>query len=180
MRYQPSFQTERLRLRPFVADDAVTLVELAGSPEIAATTISIPQPYTTTAAKTWIAGLPHLYQTGSAVHFSICLLESKQMVGSLALRDIDRKNANAELEFWIGQPWQRQGYASEALREALLFAFRKLELHRIYAYHFTEDQISVHFLKNHGFQLEGILRGAVHKTAGYQDIALSSILAGDR
>ena len=39
MRYQPSLQTERLRLRPFIADDAEMLVKLAGTREIADTTI---------------------------------------------------------------------------------------------------------------------------------------------
>ena len=177
MRYQPSLQTERLRLRPLVAEDAETLVRLAGTPEIAATAISIPHQYSTTAAKTWIAGLPHLYRTGFAVNFAIVKIESKQMIGSLTLRDINRKNANAELEFWIGQPWQRQGYASEALREALKFAFERLELHRIYAYHFSDDQASAQFLIKHGFHLEGTLRDAVRKTSNFQDVSLSAIIA---
>jgi RimJ/RimL family protein N-acetyltransferase len=177
MRYQPSLQTERLRLRPFVADDADTLVQLADTPEIAATTLSIPHPYSMIAAKNWIVGLPHLYRTGSAIHYAICLLESKQMIGAIALREIDRKNGNAELEFWLGQAWRKQGYASEALQQALDFAFRRLKLHRIYAFHFTEDLVSAKFLKKHGFALEGVLREAVRKTTNYQDLSLSGLLA---
>lgn len=177
MRYQPSLQTARLRLRPFVADDAETLSQLAGIPEITATTISIPDPYSTTAAKTWIAGLPHLYRTGSAVHFAASLLESKQLIGSFALREINPKHASAELEFWIGQPWQQQGHASEALRKVLEFAFNQLALHRIYVYHIAGDQASTRCLAKQGFQQEGILRDAVRKTAGYQDVVLSAILA---
>ncbi len=177
MRYQPSLQTQRLRLRPFVADDAPAVAQLAGTPEIAAATISIPHPYSMTAAKTWIAGLPHLYRTGQAVHFAISLLEPKQLIGSFALRNIDVKNANAEMEIWIGQSWQRQGYGTEALHEILKFVFHQLELHRIYAYHMHGDQPSGQFLLKQNFKQEGVLRDAILKGKTYQDIVLSAILA---
>ncbi len=177
MRYQPSLQTQRLRLRPFVADDAENLAKMAGTPEIYSATISIPHPYSITAAKTWIAGLPHLYRTGSAVHFAISLLESKQLIGAIALREIDNKNATAELELWVGQPWQRQGYASEALPEVIKFSFNQLELHRIYTYHIAGQQPPALFLEKNGFVQEGILRDAVQKGGTYQDVALSAILA---
>ncbi len=176
MRYQPSLQTKNLRLRPFVADDAEAVSQLAGVPEIAATTISIPHPYSITAAKTWIAGLPHLYRTGQAVHFAVNLLETKQLIGSFALRKIDRKHANAELEFWIGTPWQRQGYGTEALAEIIKFVFNQLELHRIYAYHISGDQPSSQFLAKQGFRQEGVLHDAIRKGKQFQDIALSAIL----
>ena len=55
-RHHPSLLTERLRLRPFLADDAVTVQRLAGAREIADTAISIPHPYSLQAAKAWIAG----------------------------------------------------------------------------------------------------------------------------
>ena len=177
MRYQPSLQTERLRLRPFVADDADLLVQLAGTAAMAATAIAIPHPYTLTAAKSWIVGLSHRYRTGSAVHFAISLLESKQLIGAIALNEINRDNANAELDVWIGQPWQRQGYASEALQLVLDFAFKQMDLHRIYSYHFSEDLRSAKFLLKHGFAQEGVLRQAVKKMATYQDVSLSAILA---
>ncbi len=177
MRYQPSLQTERLRLRPFVSDDAETIARLVGASDIAATTISIPHSYSLSAAKTWIASLPHLYRTGSAVHFAVCLLESKELIGSFALREINVKYANAELEFWIGHDWQRQGYALEALQEIVQFAFSQLELHRIYACYLATDQVSAQFLTKQGFVQEGILRDAVLGEGGYQDVAMAAVIA---
>ncbi len=177
MRYQPSLQTARLRLRPFVADDASIVSQLAGTPDIALRTISIPLPYSLTAAKTWIAGLPHLYRTGAAVHFALSLLETKELIGSIALRQIDEKNANAELEIWIGIPWQRRGYGSEALQEVLNFAFDKLNLHRIYSYHVAGLEDSSGFMQKLGFFQEGVLRDALRKEGRFLDIALSARLA---
>ena len=177
MRYQPSLQTARLRLRPFVADDASTVSQLAGTREIALRTTSIPLPYSLTAAKTWIAGLPHLYRTGAAVHFALSLLETKELIGSITLRRIDEKNGNAELEIWVGVPWQRQGYGSEALQEVLKFAYEKLNLHRLYSYHVANLQASDAFMQKLGFVQEGVLRDALCKEGEFLDISLSARLA---
>ena len=177
MRYQPSLQTQRLRLRPFVADDAETVSQLAGTAEVANAIISIPHPYSITAAKTWIAGLPHLYRTGQAVHFALSLLDSKQLIGAFCLRNIHVRHASAELEFWIGAAWQRQGYATEAMQAVLTFGFEELDLHRIAAFHITGHQPSAAFLAKQGFSHEGVLRDAVRKNGRFQDVSLAAILA---
>lgn len=51
LRFQPSLRTTRFLLRPFLAEDAPDLQELAGAREIADTTISIPHPYSLAFAK---------------------------------------------------------------------------------------------------------------------------------
>ena len=177
MRYQPSLQTTRLRLRPFVADDAPTIAQLAGTSEIAVSTISVPHPYSVTAAKTWVAGLPHLYRTGAAIHFALSLRDSKQLIGSIAIRKIDEKNSNAELDLWIGQPWQRQGFATESMQAVLNFAFVQLSLHRLYSYHIAGQIGPETFLKKLGFHQEGKLQDALRKSGKFQDIAISAILS---
>lgn len=179
MRYQPSLNTERLRLRPFVADDATTVSNMAGTREIAAATTSIPHPYSLTAAKTWIAGIPHLYRSGSAVHFAACLNESKQLIGCFALKNIEMNNSHAELECWIGVQWQRQGFATEAVREVLDFGFKQLKLHRIYSYQLSHEKKSAQLLNKLGLQQEGLMRQSIYKWGKYEDLALFAILAED-
>jgi len=179
MRYQPSLRTERLQLRPFVADDAPTVASLAGTEEMAAATTSIPHPYSLTAAKTWITSLPHLYRTGQAIHFAASSIETKELIGCFALKNIDSSNAHAEFECWIGDPSQGQGYATEAAREVLNFGFQKLKLHRIYSFHMTGEPKSSGFLNKLGLQHEGIIRQSIRKMDDYKDLALSAILAAD-
>ena len=48
-------KTERLILRPLVAEDAPSVARLAGRREIADTTLSIPHPYSEQQAREWIA-----------------------------------------------------------------------------------------------------------------------------
>ncbi len=179
MRYQPSLQTPRLRLRPFVADDAATVSKLAGTEAMASVTTSIPHPYSLTAAKTWIASLPHLYRSDSAVHFALCVIETKELIGCIAVKNIDKQNGHAELELWIGEPWQRQGFATEAASEVIAFGFQQLKLNRIYSYHLAEEPKSAGLLNKLNMRQEGILRQSIYKCSKYQDLALSAILRDD-
>jgi len=179
LRHQPSLQTERLRLRPFVAEDAEVLHALASEREIADTTQSIPHPYSLTAVKSWIVNLPRYFEMRSAVHFAASLRDSRELVGCVLLRDLDRVNAAAEIEFWIGKSWWGQGYASEATREVVRFGFSELSLHRITARILARDEKSAHVLDNLAMQFEGILRQGLYKWGTFEDVRLYSLLKSD-
>ena len=176
LRYQPSFQSERLRMRPFIADDAPALQKLADVREIADTTITIPHPYSLAAAKTWIASLPHLFRAGTAVHFAMELKETGELVGASALRDIDKEHSQAELGFWVGKPWWGQGIATEVAHATLRFGFRELSLNRIYAYAMVRNASSEKIFHKLGMRQEGLLRQGVRKWGLFEDVVLYAIL----
>ena len=86
LRYQPSLKTERLKLRPFIADDADDVQRLAGAREIADSTTSIPHPYSIGAARTWIAGLP---QTATIITVGQGFVTPGTMVTAIPESDVD-------------------------------------------------------------------------------------------
>ncbi|HEY9637262.1 MAG TPA: GNAT family N-acetyltransferase [Coleofasciculaceae cyanobacterium] len=53
---QPTLLTKRLLFRPFTLDDVPSVERLAGTREIAESTISIPHPYESDYAEQWIVG----------------------------------------------------------------------------------------------------------------------------
>jgi RimJ/RimL family protein N-acetyltransferase len=179
LRRQPSLRTERLRLRPFVAEDAEAIHRLAGVRDLADTAISIPHPYSLAAAKSWIAGLPHLFRTGTAVHFALAVEGSTELIGSIALEAIDSQNAHAELTFWVGAAWRRAGYATEAAGEIVRFGFSQLSLNCIYAHHLVRDPESGHVLRKLGMKQEGVLRQRVRKWGIFEDLVLYAMLRED-
>ena len=124
-------ETERLRLRPYIAADAEALQRLAGAREIADTTISIPYPFSVEAARSWIASRTRVFGSDGSVHFAVDLRGSREFIGSCELRDIDTEHSQAEFSFWIGHPWWGRGYASEAAAAVLRHGFRELQLNRI-------------------------------------------------
>ncbi len=179
LRHPPSLRTERLRLRPFIAEDADAIHQLAGVRELADTAISIPHPFSLAAAKSWIAGLPHFFRTGTAVQFALALKSSTELIGSVALEAIDSQNAQAELTFWVGAPWRGVGYATEAAGETIRFGFSQLSLNCIYAHHLARDPKSGHVLRKLGMKQEGVLRQRVRKWGVFEDLVLYAILRED-
>jgi ribosomal-protein-alanine N-acetyltransferase len=179
LRYQPSLQTDRLRLRPFVADDAEALWQIAAAREVADTAVSIPHPYSLATARTWIAGLPHLFRTNTAIHFALELRRSGELIGSGSLCDIDSDHARAELGFWIGLPWWGQGYATEAASAIIGFGFEKLSLNRIHAQHMVRNPASGNVLRKLGMKLEGVLQQGIRRWNDFEDVALYAILRED-
>ncbi|HTS52534.1 MAG TPA: GNAT family N-acetyltransferase [Burkholderiales bacterium] len=175
----PIIRTARLVLRPFAPDDAAALSELAGAFEIADTTISIPHPYPLQVAVDWISGRGREPHGGGAVSFAIDEAVSGRLAGCVELRDIDAEHAQAELGFWIGKPFWRRGYASEAGKAVVRFAFESLGLNRIYAFHMARNPASGRVLLNLGLQREGVLRQRVRKWGRFEDVVSYAVLRSD-
>lgn len=173
---EPTLETERLLLRPFAPGDAPVVVRLAGARAIADTTISIPHPYEIPQADAWIAQLPEEFRRGAGVHCAIALKASGELIGAIGLRGIDTEHSQAELGFWIGAPWWNQGYASEAARRLIGYAFAEMGLNRIYAHHMVRNPASGRVLRKAGMREEGLLRQRVRKWGVFEDVVLVAAL----
>jgi RimJ/RimL family protein N-acetyltransferase len=176
VRVHPRSETERLRLRPFVADDAERLSELASAREIADTMISLPHPLSVASARSSIAAHAADFQAGRAVHFAIEHRGAPGLIGAVELRDIDREHSQAELSFWITVAQWGCGYAAEAAGAAVHYGFDELELNRIYAHHMVRNPASGEVLRKIGMKLEGVLRERVRKWGVFEDVAIHAIL----
>ena len=179
VRAHPRLETERLRLRPFVADDAFRFSDLAGAREVADTTISLPHPFSVSAARTRIAANASGYQSGRSVHFAIERKGASDLIGGIELREIDREHAQAELGLWIGPEIWGQGYAGEAAWATVRFGFDSLDLNRIYAYHMLRNPSAGAVLRKTGMKQEGVLRERVRKWGVFEDVALYAVLRSD-
>ncbi len=179
MNPQPTLETPRLRLRPFMPADAPRLRELAGAREIADTTISIPHSYPEGLAERWIAQQAAEFAAGRTVAFAVQFKPDPALIGGIGLRDIDREHLQAELGMWIGVPWWGRGYALEATRALVDYGFGQLGLNRIHAHHLTRNPASGRVLTKAGFQREGLLRQRVRKWGVFEDVVLLALLRQD-
>lgn len=161
-------------------DDVNALVELAGDPAIADTTISVPHPLDERAAREWLAALTQAMGLGSAEHFAIREAAGRPLIGMVSLRGIDREHDEVELSFWIGRPFWGRGYATEAAAAAVDRAFDDLGLNRIVAHHMVRNPASGRVLAGLGFRQEGLLRERVKKWGVYEDVVLMALLRRDR
>ena len=61
----------------------------------------------------------------------------------------------AELAYWLGRNYQRQGIMTEAGRRVLEFAFDDLKLHKLFVSHFSDNLASENLIKRLGFRYVG-------------------------
>lgn len=172
---QPTLTTERLILRPFVADDAFDVERLAGLREIADTTLNIPHPYPHGGAAEWIRLHAPAWIDGTSATFAIVGKKTGALVGAISLM-IKREHRRAELGYWIALDCWNRGYATEASRRLLDFGFEVLGLHRIEARHFVRNPASGRVMQKLGMQHEGIERDWVIKWDRFESLAICSIL----
>lgn len=165
-------------LRPFTLDDAPDVAELAGHPEVAATTLHIPHPYELSAAESWIRMHHTWWNTGELANFAVALRESGALVGAIGLVP-NARHANAEMGYWVGRPYWGRGYATEAAREVVGFGFRELGLHRVHAHHFSRNPASGKVLLKAGMRHEGRLREHVRKGDAFEDVETYGILRSE-
>jgi RimJ/RimL family protein N-acetyltransferase len=169
-------RTARLLLRPIETGDVIALVRLAGAREIAATTLSIPHPYTENDARTFLAKSRDDFSAGRSVSFAIAELPGRDLCGSVGL-NISGVHKRAELGYWIAVPFWGKGYATEAARAVVEFGFETLRLHRINAHYFAGNTGSRRVLEKIGMRHEGRFREHIQKWDRFVDIENYGLLA---
>lgn len=159
--------------------DAHDFQQLAGRREIADTMISIPHPCSLFQAQHWITTQCNASADGKCLPLAIESNCSRQLVGTVALRDIDQIHSCAELGIWIGSDWWGLGFGTEAARAIIRYAFDSLALNRVCAHHMVRNPASGRMLEKAGMKREGLLRQAVRKWGTFEDVVLLAILRSD-
>ena len=174
----PLIETPRLVLRGFDLTDAREVQILAGAREIADTTALIPHPYPDGAAEQWIATHGPEWKTHRTLALAVTLRDSGQLVGSIGLTFAE-EHARAELGYWIGVPFWRHGFATEAASAAIDFGFRVLGLNRVQAHHFARNPASGRVLMKAGMKREGASPRYFFKNGRFEDIVFYGVLRRD-
>ncbi|MFB6177358.1 MAG: GNAT family N-acetyltransferase [Halobaculum sp.] len=84
--------------------------------------------------------------------------------GVVSLTDVDYRRRGAELGYWFAPEFHGEGYASEAARRVVRYAFETLDLARIEAHVDAFNDPSIGLLESVGFTREGTRRAVrVHR-----------------
>lgn len=175
---QPTLEAERLKLRPFNLADAPRVQKLAGDKEIARTTLLIPHPYQDGDAEEWIGTHEPSFRKGKSATFAVVLSDIDELIGAIGLT-ISKNYDRAELGYWIGKPYWRRGYCTEAAQAILKYGFEELKLNRIFAHYMTNNSASGKVMEKIGMSYEGCCRQHVKRWGEYQDIKIYGILRSD-
>jgi RimJ/RimL family protein N-acetyltransferase len=141
-----SLETERLLLRTPRAAEISELVPLINDFDVSKYLSRVPYPYTEDDAQTFMGRIEKGLQAGNDYVFAI-RLKSGAFIGLTGIHPVDAW----EFGYWIGKPYWGQGYATEAGRRAVRYAFEGLKADIVNAGWFHDNPRSGRVLAKLGF-----------------------------
>jgi ribosomal-protein-alanine N-acetyltransferase len=142
---------QKFKLRPWRKEDLSSLVKYANNWSIAKNmTDKFPFPYGEENGKAFI----NFATKDEPIHIFAIEIDG-QAVGGIGIHpqeDIHRKNA--ELGYWLAEPFWGNGIISAAINEILIFAFNTYVINRVFARPFETNFASQKVLIKNGFVLE--------------------------
>jgi [ribosomal protein S5]-alanine N-acetyltransferase len=159
-------------IRPWTLNDLSSLVNYANNWNIAKNmTDQFPFPYTENNGKEFI----EFANKDRPIHIFAIDVDG-QAAGGIGIHpqeDIHRKNA--ELGYWLAEPFWGQGIMTNAVNKMLTFAFNTYDVERIFARPFGTNRASQRVLEKTGFVLEGKFENVLYKGEEYLDELIYSI-----
>jgi len=171
--------TERLLLRKFKLSDAKDFSILLKDKEVAATTLMLPFPRNTEKAVTIIRQYHDEQKHQKSIRWVITTSGENKIMGAIRLVPNTKFNS-AELGFWMGKKYWRQGYAQEAASKVIEYGIQELGLNRIEAHAMAENESSLGLLEKLGFIKEGYHPELVIKWGEYKDVVTFGLLRKNR
>lgn len=162
-----------ITLRRWTLADLESLVRYANNPRIAAwLTDTFPYPYLESHGRAFIA-----QSTGQHPPQIFAIDREGEAIGSVGI--YPKENIfckNAELGYWLAEPFWGQGLMVEAVRQIVAYGWATFDLHRLYARPFGDNTGSIRVLQKAGFVQEGHLRESIWKNGRYHDELIFSLL----
>lgn len=169
-------------LSPLRDGDQPAMVAHLDDPEIYATTLRIPFPYTRADADAFLESCPDpAKQALGELRLALRLPQSEELIGTLGLHPGSGpfEAHRAEIGYWIARPYWGQGLATLAVAALVQHAWKTMPvLQRLDALVFAGNTASARVLEKNGFAREGCLRSYHRKDGVLRDAWVYGSLRG--
>lgn len=108
--------------------------------------------------------------------FSIFRKSDGKYTGQCAINQIGWQNKLGRFSIFVTKENWGRGYAEEAIRLLLNYAFKKLKLHKIWGVCWATNQKAWHIYKKIGFKKEGLLRDEYFWRGRYHDLIRMAVI----
>ena len=86
------------------------------------------------------------------LYWAIVLQENKKLIGTITLWQFSDEGNNAEIGFELHPDFQHKGYMQEAVAAVTAFAFKQMQLKKLYAWTHRNNIASIKLLKKNNFK----------------------------
>lgn len=145
----PVLATERLVMRAPRESDLEQLVTLADNRHVAEMLARMPHPYGEAEGRTFLAMAA---SRRAGIVYALTLKDGGTFVGCAGLNTTDR---GLELGYWIGEPYWKRGYATEAAHALVDLAFQNTSIQVLHASTRVINPASRRVIHKCGFQYAG-------------------------
>ncbi|MBN2572229.1 MAG: GNAT family N-acetyltransferase [Ignavibacteriales bacterium] len=164
-------------IRNFEDNDIHSLVKYANNINVAKNLRdAFPNPYKLEHAIQWIK----IVKEGNrSTHFAVA--NEEELIGGIGLilqEDVHR--LNAEIGYWLGEPFWGQGIMTEAVKIFTNFVFKEFNVIRLYARIYESNKSSARVLEKAEYKLEAVFDKSIFKNGIIQNEYIYSILNQNR
>jgi 8-oxo-dGTP diphosphatase len=150
----PTLRTARILLRPLQPADAPAFHHLINDWDICRKLPDAPFPYPSQLASDWIASAAADRAAGKAQQFALILESSNALIGSAGLR-LSRDGKSADLGYWLGRKFWRQGFGLEVATRLTSWGLAELQINKVTATIAADNDASHAVLTRAGFKPTG-------------------------
>jgi [ribosomal protein S5]-alanine N-acetyltransferase len=170
----PVIETQRTFLRKMNTDDASDMFEYSSNREVTKY-LSYDHNGIEDAEK-YIQNKVEQYARGECMIWGIEYKENQKYIGACGFTHWDTENSCAEIAYTLTQSYWGRGIMNEIVHELIQFGFEKMNLNRIEARCWIENNKSVRIMEKNNLKFEGILREQAYIKGEYRDLKMYSIL----
>ena len=161
--------TARLHLRQVRREDAASFFSFAGSETVTKYMFWKPHRDVSESAASIEKTLSR-YAQGNNWRWGIALRETDELIGIIDLLGIDDATDSCTFAYMIAEPFWGKGFATEALKAVLQFAFERLGLETVWGEHFGPNGASGAVMRKAGMKYTGTEPGKYEKNGAVFDV----------
>jgi RimJ/RimL family protein N-acetyltransferase len=165
---------ETVSLATIEADDVSFVHETVNDPAVR-NGLSFARPQSEQTEREWIESIGDT--DSDDVHFLICVEDDP--VGVIGLNQVHPTLGTGELGYYLTPHAWGNGYATDAARTLVDYAFAQLRLHRVHARAFAGNEGSQRVLEKVGFEHEGVRRDHWFRNGEHEDVHVYGLLTSE-
>ena len=119
------------------------------------------------------------WNDSSCVWLAIIEIESNRHIGNVEICNIDLVHRKCEFKILIDKSFQGKGCGKEATRLILRYAFKTLNLHRVYLGVHENNKKAINLYQKMGFVEEGILRESFLRDGVWKNSIVMGMLSNE-